>query len=364
MSMFNLPFETGIITRQISAENPTGEKGGGCKWIPDPSNPDLCHSFAATDLGKGWKVRPFIKVRAGETVTLADIEGPGMIREFFITSDYPNFSELVLRFYWDGEETPSVEAPMGAFFCMGHDSQPHTVSSQPITVAPWRGCNCYWTMPFRRHARITITHEGKTDANVVAYRVLYQLREVSDDAAYFHAQYRRSNPTTVDYPEHVILDGVKGVGAYVGTYLAWNVLGSGWWGEGEVKFYIDGDTEYPTMADNGTEDYFGGAWNFGSFFEAHPDRPELTFESPYLGMPLSKHTNMKGPRKFSLYRFHIEDSIGFRSDLKVTVQTLGWGPDKKYRPQTDDIASVAYWYQSEPHATFPTLPPAKQRWDR
>lgn len=358
-----LPGMKGVVTRQISAENPTGGKGTGCMESPDPSNPDLCHSGNALDLGKGWKVRPFIRVKAGETVTLADIEGPGCITEFFFTSDHPFLSEMVLRFYWDDEAEPSVEVPAGAFFCIGHDRAPHTVSSLPVTVAPVRGCSCYWDMPFRRRARITLTHEGTRDANVVAYRVLYQLRPVAAEDAYFHAQYRRTQ-TTRDYPEHVILDGVRGAGVYVGTYLAWNVLGSGWWGEGEVKFYIDGDTEYPTMCDNGTEDYFGGAWNFGGYNPHRPEDRERVFESPFLGMPLARVDSHEGPKKISMYRWHIRDCIGFSEDLRVTVQTLGWWPNGRYQPCQDDVASVAYYYQSEPHAAFPDFPGVQERWDR
>lgn len=364
MDLFHqLPYSAGVVTRQISAENPTGEKGGACHAVPDPENPKLIHSRPAAKLGKGWKVNPFIRVLAGETVTLADIEGPGCITEFFITTDYANLSEMVLRFYWDWEETPSIEVPMGAFFCIGHDSKPHTVSSLPVTVAPYRGCSCYWEMPFRKHARITLTHEGNKDAWVVAWRVLYQLREIPADAAYFHAQYRRS-VTSKSYPEHVILDGVKGKGVYVGTYLAWTALNTGWWGEGEVKFYLDGDTEYPTLCDNGTEDYFGGAWNFGGYNPAKPNEYEQVFESPFLGMPLADVKNPLGPKKISMYRWHIRDCIGFNEDIKVTVQTIGWYPDVTYKPLSEDVASVAYYYQYEPHTPFPKLPEKEDRWDR
>jgi hypothetical protein len=359
----SLPFSTGIETRQISAENPTGEKGGACRETPDPLNPDLFYSKFAVDLGKGWKVRPFIRLNAETTVTLADIEGSGCINEFFITSDLQNYSELVLRIYWDNEKNPSVESPLGAFFAIGHDSAPHTVESLPITVVNFRGCNSYWQMPFRKHARITLTNDSNKNADIVAYRILYKLFDVPDNAAYFHAEYRRS-VTSREHPEHVILDGVKGKGAYVGTYLAWNSLSSGWWGEGEVKFFLDGDTEYPTMADNGTEDYFGGAWGF---FRSNPIKPgdvEQEFSTAFLGMPLAKTTNTNGPRKYSLYRWHILDSIGFTNDIKVTVQALGWWPNVKYQPLADDIASVAFWYQFEPHASFPKLPPIERRWDR
>ena len=343
-----LPFRGGIITRQISAENPTGEKSGACKWEPNPENPELSHSGPAVRMGKGWKVRPFIRVKSGETVILADIDGSGVITEFFFTSDYPRFSEMIIRIYWDNEENPSVEVPAGAFFCIGHDEHPHTVSSIPVTVAPYRGCSCYWQMPFRRHARITLTHEGKEDANVVAWRVLYHLKQVLEQAAYFHAQFRHT--LTSGRPEHIILDEVRGKGVYTGTYLAWNNLSSGWWGEGEVKFYLDGDTEYPTLCDNGTEDYFGGAWNFGYNFPDYGN-PEQKFQSPYLGLPLALTQNPHGPKKFSMYRWHIHDCIG-------------WYPDHTYRPLCEDISSVAYYYQTEPHQCFPVLPDILQRWGR
>ncbi|MCC2684088.1 MAG: hypothetical protein K0R75_987 [Paenibacillaceae bacterium] len=356
-----LPYLGGTETRQINAENPTGEKGGACRWDPDPQNPLLPHSKAAVHLGRGWKVRPFIQLKAGEMATLADIQGPGIINQMWITSNLKNFSELVLRFYWDNEPTPSVEVPIGAFFAMGFDKAPHDVFSAPVTVAPNRGLNCYWQMPFRKHARVTLTNESEQDANIIAYKFLYKLQDVPNDAAYFHAQYRRST-TRRDYPEHVILDGVQGKGVYVGTYLAWNAFSSGWWGEGEVKFYMDGDGEFPTIADNGTEDYFGGAW---CFTDAIGTKPERAYNSPYIGMPLARVTSeLGGPRKFSLYRWHLLDAIGFKEDLRVTVQALGWWPNRTYQPLTDDIASVAYWYQSEPHQAFPQLPSVYDRWDR
>lgn len=357
----SLPMMSGAVTRQISAENPTGEKGQACRWVPDVNDPNLPFSKHAVKLGKGWKVRPFVPVEAGETLVMADIEGSGIINQIFLTSNAERFSELVLRIYWDGEETPSVEAPMGAFFCMGFDRFPHTVSSLPITVAPHRGMSCYWQMPFRKRARVTLTNEGATRADVVAYRVLYKLCEVPEDSAYFHAQYRQKLTTRED-PELVILDGVEGRGVYVGTYLMYNISESGWWGEGEVKFFIDGDTDQPTMCDNGTEDYFGGAWNFGAF--NGPDSKETAFESPFLGMPLAVYENRGGPRKFGMYRFHVYDSIGFAQDFKATVQLLGWYPDSTFRPLEDSVASVAYWYQQEPHKPFPPLPGLEDRWDR
>ena len=358
MMLDNLPRLCGIKTRMISAENPTGEKGKACMAEPCAALP---HSEKS--LGKGWKVNPFIRIAPKSKVVLADITGSGVIRQIFMTSDRPRFSELVLRIWWDGEEKPSVECPLGAFFCMGHDSEPHEVHSLPVVVAPHRGCNCWWPMPFRRHARVEVENEGDTYTEILAYKILWHEQAVGEEEAYFHAQYRRTL-TKEENPVHVILDDVKGKGVYVGTYLAWTALNSGWWGEGEVKFYLDGDSEYPTICDNGTEDYFGGAWNFGGY-GILGDKSEQVFHAPFIGLPLASVERKDSPKRFSLYRFHIEDCIGFEHDLKVTVDTIGWRRDyKKYKHMSEDVASVAYWYQTEPHAKFPTLPDLYKRYDR
>jgi hypothetical protein len=355
--LLGLPYQAGTITRQISAENPTGDKGRACIWDPNPEDPNLRHSGPAVELGRGWKVRPFIPVLAGKTAVLADFDGPACINQLWITSDFPLYRQLVLRVYWDNESEPSVEVPLGDFFAMGHDSDPHLVNSLPVVVGPYRGCGCFWQMPFRKHCRMTLQNEGTEDANIVAYKVLYKLQEIPEEAAYFHAQWRRSK-TPPEYPEHVIVDNLAGRGVYVGTYLAWTAFSPGWWGEGEVKFYIDGDTEFPTIADNGTEDYFGGAW---CFYEDPKTPVEREFSFPYSGCPLARNHDSQTPRRFSLYRWHILDSIGFSENLRVTVQALGWKPGRKYLPLSDDIASVAYWYQLEPHLKFPLFPSKSAR---
>ena len=368
---FDLPRKHGYVTRMITPENPTGAPGGGCRLEPK----DSPFGNAARNLGKGWKVHPFIGLKAGETVTLMDVDGPGVITYFWIGTNHNYRSELVLRMYWDEEETPSVECPMGAFFAMGHDFVRHPVTSAMVTVAPEAGLGCYWPMPFRRHAKVTLENQSVHDVHIIAYKFVYDLKPVSEEDTYFHAQYRRTL-TSAEHPEHVILDGVEGEGCYVGTYLAWNPFSTGWWGEGEVKFYMDGDTEYPTIADTGTEDYFGGAWNYGATGQlpprnmldeqvhVFPQKEEEAYNAPFCGVPLALTQNPNGPRKFSMYRWHVNDAIAFLHDLKVTVQSLGWLPDGQYRPSVDDIASVAYWYQAEPHAAFPALPPKEARWDR
>ncbi|GHV10604.1 hypothetical protein FACS189491_00410 [Spirochaetia bacterium] len=354
MLLEQLAFTAPRITRQISAENPTGEKGGACRWSKAEDT---------LDNGRGLKVHPFLKLKAGSTVVLADIAGPGCIKEIFITTDHQWLSELVLRIYWDDEEAPSVEAPLGAFFANGFDEHKHPVYSIPVAALPRNAYNCYWQMPFRKKARITLTHEGPEDVNCVAYRVLYQLYEIPEDPLYFHAQYRRAETSTQN-PTFTIVDGIQGPGKYVGTYLAWNSLSSGWWGEGEVKFYIDGDGLNPSLADNGTEDYFGGSFGFSSFNTGLCGDDEQVFSTAFLGMPLALTTNHRGGGKFSLYRWHILDDIGFFKDIKVTVDTLGWWRNPGCRPLEEDIAAVAYWYQREPHIPFKKLPPVERRWDR
>ena len=304
----------------------------------------------ASKLGRGWKVRPCITLPKGDVVKLAEIEGSGFIRHIWITVDAKAYRDCILRILWDDEENPSVEVPLGDFFVNCHGLR-YNVNSIPIAVNPSGGFNCYFPMPFRRRAVITIENQHTSDIPGFFYAINYSLEKVDGDLAYFHAQWRRSM-TTRENPQHVILDNVKGRGHYVGTVLAWTQLSNGWWGEGEVKFYIDDDAEFPTICSTGTEDYFGGAWGFGE-----------TFCGPFLGYPLWRKEPGEVPRH-ALYRWHILDPVVFKRDLKVTVQALGWYPNGKFQPLTDDIASVAYWYQTEPHVKFPELPPVEGRWSR
>ncbi len=216
---------------------------------------------------------------------------------------------------------------------------------------PAGGMNAYWEMPFRKSAKITVENISE-DEFPLYYQVDYSLTDIPNDIAYFHAQWRRSNP--LPYKEvHTIVDDIKGHGHYVGTYIAWQVNNNGWWGEGEIKFYMDGDEEFPTICGTGTEDYFGGAWNF-----EHPKGEYGTFSTAYLGMPqiIKPDGLYRANQRFGMYRWHIMDPIRFEEDLRVTIQALGWRSGGRYLPLQDDIASVAYWYQTEPHQSFPKLP--------
>ncbi len=345
MNLGNLSRLSSAKTRSISPENFTGEKGKAGMSTDGPA------MHAARDLGQGWKVSPYIRIEPGEERLLAEIDGPGAIQHIWMTpTGHWRFS--ILRFYWDGEETPSVECPVGDFFACGWQKYAQ-VSSLPVCVNPGSAFNCYWEMPFRKSCRITMTNIAE-EQMVLYYQIDYTLTEVPDDCAYFHAQFRRTNP--LPYKDvYTIVDGIKGRGHYVGTYMAWGVNNTGWWGEGEIKFYMDGDTDFPTICGTGAEDYFCGSYNFDVGKENGGYRE---FTTPYSGLPqvIRPDGLYQSQQRFGLYRWHIMDPIRFESDLRVTIQALGWRSGGRYLPLQDDIASVAFWYQAEPHGAFPALP--------
>jgi hypothetical protein len=329
-------------TRSISPENVTGAKGAGGMAV------DGTGARYAKGLGPGWKISPSVVIGAGAEHVLADIGGSGAIQHIWLTPT-GGWRDQILRMFWDDDLQPAVECPVGDFFGLGWGEYAQ-ISSLAVCVNPGRAFNCYWEMPFSSRARLTLTNESPQD-RVLYYQVDYTLCEVPDDAARFCAQFRRVNPL----PEGevvTILDGVNGRGHYVGTACSWGVHSSGWWGEGEVKFYLDGDTDYPTICGTGTEDYFCGSYNFdvgGQYTE---------FTTPYAGMPfvLRPDGTYRSQQRFSLYRWHLTDPIRFRSDVRVTMQALGWRRGPRYLQLQDDIATVAYWYQTLPVAPFPTLP--------
>ncbi len=349
MNLGNLARLSGAVTRSISAENFTGEKGKGGMATEGTG------AVAARELGQGWKVSPSINVAGSTTVTLADIEGPGAVQQMWMTVHPQHWRQLVLRCYWDGEETPSVEVPIGDFFANGWGERAH-ITSLAICVNPAGGFNSYWEMPFRKHARITLENLSPDEVRGFYYQINYTLTDVPDDMAYFHAQWRRSNPLPY-MQDHTLLDGVRGQGHYVGTYIAWGVNNCNWWGEGEIKFFMDGDQNWATIVGTGTEDYFGGAWDF-----EFPKGQYCPFSSPYSGLPqvIIPDGLYRSQQRFGMYRWHIVDPIRFQEDLRVTIQALGWRAGlegkRRYLPLQDDIASTAFWYQAEPHAPFPPLP--------
>ncbi|WP_342645448.1 glycoside hydrolase family 172 protein [Mucilaginibacter sp. CSA2-8R] len=353
MSMGTLSKISDAQTRSISPENFTGAKGKGGMADPvkDKGKRNVTNSaFQTRDLGLGWKVNPFIIVDPKETLTIAEIDGQGAIQHIWMTPT-GNWRFSILRFYWDDEKTPSIEVPVGDFFGMGWNEYA-PLNSLAVTVNPGSSFNCYWKMPFRRKCKITLENVNDKDQMRLYYQVDYTLTKVDPDEAYFHAQYRRSNPTQNSI--HTILDHVSGKGQYVGTYMAFGTNNNGWWGEGELKFFIDGDKEYPTINGTGTEDYFCGSYNFENK-KTHQYEP---FSTAYASM----HQVIKpdglyvSQQRFGLYRWHILDPVRFDKDLKITIQDIGWRYFNRYLLQHSDIATVAYWYQLEPHAKFPKFP--------
>jgi len=334
-------------TRSISPENFTGEKGKGGMAVEGTGK------NAGRELGQTWKISPSVKIQSGETFALADIKGPGAIQQIWMTPT-GKWRYSILRIYWDGETEPSVEAPVGDFFACGWGKYAQ-VSSLAVCVNPGSAFNCYWVMPFRKSCRITFENID-VDPMTLYYQVNYTLTDVPEDAAYFHAQFRRANPLAYKNV-YTVVEGIKGWGQYVGTYMAWGVNNNGWWGEGEIKFYIDGDKDFPTICGTGTEDYFCGSYDFDTV------RPDGTVQytehsTPYSGLAqvIRGDGHYEVQQRFGLYRWHIMDPVRFEKDLKITIQALGWRSGGRYLPLQDDISSVAFWYQQEPHAVFPRLP--------
>jgi hypothetical protein len=339
-------------TRSISPENLTGEKGKGGMATKGTG------LWPSRDLGKTWKVSPSVIIKSKTTYTVAEIDGSGSIQHIWMTPT-GNWRYSILRFYWDDETTPSIEVPVGDFFGMGWGKY-SPLQSLPVCVNPGSAFNCYWSMPFHKKCRITMENIAGEDM-VLYYQVDYIITDVPQDAAYFHAQFHRVNP--LPYKEnYVLVDSIEGKGQYVGTYIAYGSHNNGWWGEGEIKFYMDGDTEYPTICGTGTEDYFCGSYDFDTKVKtegAGKDETSYTeFSTPYAGL----HQVIKGDghyeasQRFGMYRWHITDPIRFEKSLKVTIQALGWRSEGRYLPLQDDIASTVFWYQSGPHGPFPKLP--------
>ncbi|SDT21164.1 glycoside hydrolase family 172 protein [Microlunatus soli] len=353
----------GVRSRSINAENPDGAPGSA--------------ATAASALGPGRKGSACLPLAAGQTLTLARIDGPGVIRHIWITVPDRTSAgpfvlrDLILKMYWDDEEHPSVEVPLGDFFCNGFGTRA-LVTSIPIVVAPTGGMNCYFTMPFRSSARIELVSEHAGDVAAVFYQIDYTVGdEIGGRAPYFHAQWRRSDADTEAGEDHVIVDGITGSGRYLGSYIALASLQRFWWGEGEVKFFIDGDDEHPTLCSTGLEDYAGGAWAFQDELRNDPEPTVINFSAPYCGYPFTSSADRTKASPFAtatapmhgLYRWHLPDPIYFAESLRVTLQQIGaW--DHGLFERVDDISSTAYWYQTEPHQVFPDLPGRTQRTPR
>ena len=341
-------------SRCITAENPTGGKGMGARATEGTG------AHSARELGRGWKVSPCYAMKPGEVFCLADVDGPGVIESIWMTSITSR--NCILRIYWDDAEKPSIECPALEFFCCGWQKEStemfkakndfFPLNSAMVAIHPGSGLNCYWPMPFKKHCRITM--ENRTEKEMVLfYQINYSLQELPDDIGYFHAQFRQKKGLA-HKEEYTILDRVHGKGKYVGTALFVGLNGDGnWWGEGEVKMYLDGDGEFPTICGTGTEDYFCGSYDWDI------NRQYQTYNGLYCGVHqlIQSDGLYHTQQRFSLYRWHLMDSIAFDEDIRVTIQDLGWKiPGELYLCRRDDFASVAYWYQDKPGLECCTLP--------
>ncbi len=335
-----------LRTASFSPENPRGEAGGAARAQLGEGPA----SDAARDLGPGWKVSPYVDIHPGQTHTLVAADGPGVVRHLWCTTDRSHWRSLVLRMHWDGADQPAVEVPYGDFFCNGWGVYAH-VASLMVAVNPHGGMNSYWPMPFRTAARITLENRSDKVA-CVYYTATVELGD-HDEPGYLHCQWRRSNPLP-RRTTHLVAEGIEGAGTYVGTYLAWGVHSTGWWGEGEVKMWLDDDVEHPSICSTGLEDYFGGAWNFDV-----PGQGYAAYSTAYLGMPqvIRPDGLYQSQQRFGLYRWHVADPVRFARRLpRVDVQALGWYPDGRYQPLADDIASTCWLYLDRPVTHRPVLP--------
>jgi hypothetical protein len=320
--------DTGLLSRSISFENPTGAPGEGGK--------------AASNLGVGRKGSPYRTLKPGETVQLCDIEGPGTIRHLWVTTEGKpaNLRSLVIRAAWDGQEHPSIACPVGDFFGFAHGKvMPY--QSAVHSVSPNAGMNLWLPMPFLKRAKFTLTNEGAA-AVPLFYQLTYMLGDkLAADVGRLHVLFRRENPTT-EKRDFELLPQRKNKGRFVGSVIGIrNLHPKQWWGEGEFKVYMDGDRQFPTIAGTGSEDYVGHAWGV----------QEATFL--YNGCSLNQKNYV------SMYRWHLPDPIAWRKEARITIQQIAYG--KQLLETSDDWSCATFWYEPIPSAPLPPLPDVKAR---
>lgn len=336
------------VTSVFTAENPEGKPGCG------GSAEDGYSKSRGEHLGVGWKYAPCVQISPGRRQVLMDIDGPGTVKSMWFADGASR--QILLRVYYDGQSVPSVVCPLTEFFAYSwrrnvsnyYEGPFFQLSSLPVAVNPNRGYNCFWPMPFRKHCRIEI--ENRSDADYACfYRISCAMGDIPDDAAYFHAQFRRLKRVPAGQA-YCILDGVQGKGHYVGTAMFVEPSDQPyWWGEGEVKIWVDENGPFPTICGTGTEDYFGGA------FDWTVEGCQKTYSTAFMGMHQLIADDAR--RRYSMYRWHIADPICFQSSIRVEIQDLGWEIEwQRYLQRSDDFASVAYWYQTLPTAPFPAVP--------
>lgn len=295
----------------------------------------------------------FRRMKAGETVTVADIKGAGCITHiwFTIAARSPDhLRELVLRIYWDDAEKPAVECPIGDFFAQGHAKYVEFASA-PVSVGAHMALNCYWPMPFKKHAFITVTNDGSQPVNALYYNLDYRLdKKPAKDARYFHTQYRTYFPAPVG--KDLTICETQGAGHFVGTFISVMANSDGWWGEGDDNFFVDGEAK-PSISGTGSEDYFCGAWDFGR-----------AFWTPFFGVPYYDNAEKGGEKRGILntcYRWHIQDPVPFTKSLLFTLEHGRQGFDKDRKPFTNHYTTVGYYYVDHPKGDGPAIPAYSDR---
>jgi hypothetical protein len=319
------PYElnTGLVSRSISFENPTGAPGAGGK--------------ESSRLGPGRKGAPARTIAPGETVQLCDIQGPGVIRHIWITTEQTPVIQraCTIRAWWDGQEHPSIECPIGDFFGFAH-GKITAYQSAVHSVGPTGGRNIWLPMPFASKVRMTFTNESEK-AIPLFYQIDYTTGDkLGSDVGRLHVLFRRENPTT-EKKDFELLPQRGQKGRFIGSIIGIrNLHPDQWWGEGEIKVYMDGDAEFPTICGTGSEDYVGLAWGI----------QQTPFK--YNGCSLAQKDFV------SMYRWHLPDPIAWQKEGRVTIQQIAW-KDGLNETQ-DDWSCATFWYEPVPSAPLPQLP--------
>ncbi len=340
-------------------------RGQALNWQPDLTRQQTYTPIRVSSADPTGRNADSRRIAPGATFTVLDADGPATISHiwFTIADNEPyNLKRIVLRMYWDNETTPSVETPIGDFFGLGLGYY-YNWQSEMLSVGSVKALNCFFPMPFARHARITVTNEGKDPINSLYYNIDYRKysHPLAPDTLYFHAEYRQAQPNhgwtnkwtgngdplvndkaNLDGKSNYVWMNAVGHGQYVGVTMSVLQNQDGWWGEGDDMFFVDGEPR-PSIAGTGSEDYFLGAWDFGGT----PFSYQL-YGAPVVGNELA------GGRS-SVYRFHLDSPIPFSNSFKATIE------HGHANARSDNYYSVAYWYQAEPHAPFPALPPVEDR---